>query len=122
MQNLTSLHVRGNISLLDCEKFMFYICQNLQKLQVLILHGLKLTDKSFSEICMLCSLTKLSIGSIPLFACSIFHHIKSHSTLRELGFDGLSFLELSIGEELTEERKQEIYNDIRVLNKVPKLS
>ena len=71
---------------------------------------------------MLCSLTKLSIGGIPLVASSIFHYIKSHGTLRELGFDSRNFLELLLGEELTDERKQEMYNDSRVLNQVPKLS
>merc|ERR1712180_148762 len=102
---------------------MFQICKNLQQLQVLVLGCFQLTDESFSKIHMLSSLEKLSIDTMDyLGACSIFHYIKSISTLRELFFDGWTFKELSFGEELTDERKQELYGDIRVLNQLPKLS
>ena len=69
---------------------------------------------------MLCSLTNLSIGGFPRVACSIFHYFEYYGTLRELGFDGGNFLGLSHGEELTDDRTQEMYNDIRILNQVPK--
>ena len=70
--------------------------------------------RSFSKICMLGSLTKLSIKGIPLVACSILYYIKSHGILRELGFDGCNFLKHLLGEELADGRKQ-------VLNQVLKL-
>ena len=123
MQNLTSLSLRGNFCPIDEEQFMSQICQKLQQLEVLIFSALQLQDQSFSNIHMLSSLRKLSLNSMQcLCACSIFHYIKSHKTLCELDFDGETFRELSLGQELEDVRKQELYDDIRVLNQLPKLS
>merc|ERR1711973_145756 len=57
-----------------------------------------------------------------LVPCSIFHYIKLSSSLRELAFDGWTFKGLSFEEDLTEERKEELYEDIRVLNQLPNLT
>jgi len=123
MWNLTSLQINGNIPLVDDEKFMFQICEKLQQLQILVLGGLHINDKSFSKIHMLSSLKKLTIETMEyLSACFIFHYIKNCRTLCEFSFDGWSFVELKYGEELTDDRKEEIYKDIRVLNHMPKLS
>ena len=124
MHNLTSLNLSGNIPLLDAKNFMFQICQNLQRLEVLVLSSVRVTDESFCNIHMLSSLVKLSILTMDcLSACSIFHYLKLISTLQELEFDGWTFKELALDKEMMkDERKEELYKDIRVLNHLKKLS
>ena len=124
LRNLRSLDLRGKIYPLEGRGFMLQICRNLQQLEILTLGGLELADESFSEIHLLSNLTKLSIYTMgSLFACHIFHYLKSADTLRELCFDGWTFpeLALSYAEYMTDDRKDEICEDIAALNQLPNL-
>ena len=58
-----------------------------------------------------------------LFSCHIFPYLKSVDTLRKLCFDGWSFpeLTLSYAEYLTDDRKNEMCEDIAALNQAPNL-
>ena len=124
LRNLRSLDLRGKIYPLEGQGFVSQICRNLQQLEILTLGGLELADESFSEIHLLSNLTKLSIYKMAsLFACHIFHFLKSVNTLHELCFDGWTFPELTLcyAEYMTDDRRDEIYGDIAALNQLPNL-
>ena len=124
LRNLRRLDLEGKIYPLKCSGFVTQICRNLQQLEILTLAGLEVVDEEFNEIHLLSNLTKLSIYKMAsLFSCHIFPYLKSVDTLRKLCFDGWSFpeLTLSYAEYLTDDRKNEMCEDIAALNQAPNL-